>query len=127
MSFSRKSHQDSDLTSSLNPEGQLTKLISDGQLTGQASAWLMTNSKHIIDFYKKPSKWKPYETEAYADIQPDVRRLTLAFGGTFAAVLLLLASLGFGSGGIVGGKLLFPLSNTDCVVLEGHNMVKTLD
>jgi len=53
MASSNISQQGPKLAGALDPEGELTKLISNGQLTGQASAWLMTHSKRIIKWLKQ--------------------------------------------------------------------------
>lgn len=56
MSSSQLNQQEDSLATSLNPEGELAKFISDGRLTGQASAWLMRCSKHIIEWFKRPGE-----------------------------------------------------------------------
>jgi len=133
MSSSQLSEQDHSLANSLNPESELTKFISNGQLTanslnpeseltkfisngqltgqltGQASAWLMSHSKHIIERFKRWFKRtgelsESVHLKASTHRLADFRTLLLASGLTFATVLFLITSLGFGSAGIGGGE-----------------------
>ncbi|KAL6715206.1 hypothetical protein ACLMJK_007470 [Lecanora helva] len=92
ISASLTSRSDFDVIRSTENTGQLAKLISDGHLTGQASAWLMSNAKRILEWIRRPDVWKKIKIAAVSGI-------------TFGGVLAIIASLGFGSAGIVGGSL----------------------
>lgn len=108
MSSTRQLSQGSDLNDTINPDGELTKLISGGQLTGPASAWLMNNGKNMLDWFKQPRKFTGSTNwRVLINRRSDVRKMLLASGITFGTVILLVASLGFGSLGVGGGEL-FP-------------------
>lgn len=105
ISSSQPSREDLKLASSLDPEGELTKLIANGQLRDQASAQLMSQLKHVIEWFKRPGKLSQCICQnTHTDHVLDIRNILLASGLTFGAVLLVIMNLGFGSIGIVGGE-----------------------